>query len=393
MMNSAVPQGFRLAGVRCGLKEKGLDLGLIFGDKAYPAAAVFTTNRMAAVSVLINREQIRAGKARALLVNAGCANACSGPKGEASHRRVVESFSRLAEIPEKEIFLSSTGIIGPPLSDDKIVSALKPLLQSASPEVENFAKAIITTDTVEKISSRTVTWENKTYRVLGIVKGAGMIHPKMATMLAFILTDATVSPAWLKITLARVVPETFNSISVDGDTSTNDSLFLLASGKVPGPGEPAGKKALREGIFQVCHDLADQIVADGEGATRMVRIKVSGAPTRIVARKVAERVATSLLVKTALFGQDPNWGRIAAAVGIASDKIRPGKVTISLGDVTVFSGGQPTSGAADLDSLRQRVSVDPVEISIDLGLGRIELRMTTCDLSEEYVSINASYHT
>jgi glutamate N-acetyltransferase/amino-acid N-acetyltransferase len=394
MKGHAVPLGFSFSGIRCGIKRKGLDLGLILANRPCAAAAVFTTNRMAAVSVAVNRGQVAAGSVRALLVNAGCANACSGPAGAKAHRAVVASFAKEAHLPAREVYLSSTGVIGPVLPVETIVPALPGLLRKASPSgLPDFVRAIMTTDTTQKVASREVCLAGKSWRVLGVAKGAGMIEPNMATMLAFVVTDAPVTAAYLGSTIRRHLPGTFNAVTVDGDTSTNDSLFCLASGAAGGTLTAGAKVALSAAFGEVFLDLAEMIAADGEGATKLVKIEVSGAPTRGVAATVAKGIANSLLVKTALFGGDPNWGRIASAVGASWSGVTPAKVTIAVGGVTVFAKGAPTTAGIDKPSLHPIFTASTVPITVDLGQGKARASVLTCALSRDYVTINADYHT
>lgn len=394
MQGQVVPLGFSFSGVRCGIKRKGLDLGLILADRRCAVSAVFTTNRMAAVSVSINRAQVASGSARALLVNAGCANACSGPAGAKAHRAVVSAFARAARVPAGGVYLSSTGVIGPVLPTETITPALPGLLEAASPSgLGDFVRAIMTTDTTEKVSSRELHLGGRSYRVLGVAKGAGMIEPNMATMLSFVVTDAPVAASWLHSTIRRHLPATFNAVTVDGDTSTNDSLFCLASGAAGGTPTASAKAALSEAFGEVFLDLATMIAFDGEGATKLVLIDVAGAPTRKVAAAVAKGIANSLLVKTALFGEDPNWGRIASAIGASWSGVLSEKVTIAIGGITVFAAGAPTAAGIDKPSLRPVFTARTVPIAVNLGQGKASARALTCDLSRDYVTINADYHT
>ena len=397
--NSSLPLGFSFAATRCGIRKSRADLGVLVAEKAVSAAAVFTTNRVKAAPVLVSREHLSAskGRARALVVNSGNANCVTGAAGLAASRKTAEALARELGCSPKEIQVCSTGVIGVPLPVEKITGALPALVPSCAANAEafgEFAQAILTTDTRPKQAWATCRIGGKTVRVAGCAKGAGMIHPQMATMLAFIFTDAAANPAVLRRLLRQVVERTFNAISVDGDTSTNDTVLLLASGAsgaAPFAIASDDEKRFAKALESVCRKLALEIVADGEGAGHVVEIEVRGAPNDRAARRVAETIATSPLVKTALAGADPNWGRILAAAGRAGVDFDPAKVRVWLAGRLVCRGGTPI--AFDEADVHSRMLEREVSLAIDLGAGQGRARMWTCDFTADYVRINASYRT
>jgi glutamate N-acetyltransferase/amino-acid N-acetyltransferase len=347
---SALPKGFRFAATACGLKKTGaLDLALISSDVPASAAAVFTQNLVVAAPVVLSKKnlQISNGRMRAVVVNAGNANCATGTLGDSVAGRTNDEAARHMLLSPEELFVCSTGVIGVQLPVEKILRALPSLSRNRRASARSFAElslAICTTDTRPKTASASFKMSGKRVHVLGCAKGAGMIHPNMATTLAFVMTDAAIPPALLQRTLREVASRTFNAISVDGDTSTNDTLLVLANGAAGASSIASGSKAHRQfsaALETVCGSLAQQIVADGEGAQRVIEIEVRGAKTESAARKIAETIATSPLVKTAFAGGDPNWGRIFAAAGRSGVRFDPSMVEITMAGIKVLRKGQP----------------------------------------------------
>jgi glutamate N-acetyltransferase / amino-acid N-acetyltransferase len=397
---SALPKGFRFAATACGLKKTGaLDLALISSDVPASAAAVFTQNLVVAAPVTLSKKNLRKskGRMRAVVVNAGNANCATGSQGELVAQRTNEEAARRMLLSSGELFVCSTGVIGVQLPVEKILRALPSLARNRRPSARSFAElslAICTTDTRPKTASGTFKMSGKRLHFVGCAKGAGMIHPNMATTLAFVMTDAAISPALLQRTLRDVVSRTFNSISVDGDTSTNDTLLVLANGAAGAPEVSSGSKAHRHfavALEEVCGSLAQQIVADGEGAQRVIEIEVRGAKSESAARKIAETIATSPLVKTAFAGGDPNWGRIFAAAGRAGVNFDPALVDITMAGIKVLRKGQPL--AFNERAASNRLLAEHVPIVMDLHAGKSHARYWTCDFTAEYVRVNASYRT
>jgi len=397
---SALPKGFRFAATACGLKKTGaLDLALISSDAPASAAAVFTQNLVVAAPVALSRKNLREskGRMRAVVVNAGNANCATGVLGDSvAHRTNQEAARRMLLVPQ-EVFVCSTGVIGVQLPVEKILRALPSLARNRRASARSFAElslAICTTDTRPKTASATFKMSGKRIHLVGCAKGAGMIHPNMATTLAFVVTDAAISPSLLQKTLRDIASRTFNSISVDGDTSTNDTLLVLANGAAGAPAIANGGKAHRQfsaALEEVCGSLARQIVADGEGAQRVIEIQVRRARTDSAARKIAETIATSPLVKTAFAGGDPNWGRIFAAAGRSGVKFDPALVEITMAGIKVLRKGQPLDFNERAAS--NRLLADHVAIVVDLHAGKSHARYWTCDFTAEYVRVNASYRT
>ncbi len=396
---AGLPRGFAYGATHCGIRKKRNDLGVVVAERGVSAAGVFTKNRVKAAPVLVTREHLRAsrGRARAIVVNSGNANCSTGAAGLAASRATARAMARELGCAECEILVCSTGVIGVPLDAGRITGALPALIAeraSATETFDAFSNAILTTDTRAKRSFASCRVGGKTVRIAGCAKGAGMIHPQMATMLAFLATDAAVPPALLSRLLRRVVERTFNAISVDGDTSTNDTVLLLASGDSGAASLRAGTgetEKFAQALERVCSDLSLQIVADGEGAGHVAEIEVRGAPSDRAARRVAETIATSPLVKTALAGADPNWGRILAAAGRAGVPFDPERVRVWMAGRLVCRRGTPVP--FDEADLHRRLLEPKFSLAIDLGAGRRSARMWTCDITAEYVRINASYRT
>lgn len=400
LSEAALPRGFRFAATACGLKKTGaLDLAIVCSDVPACAAAVFTQNLVVAAPVLVSKEHLRAskGRMRAVVVNAGNANCATGAAGHSAAQRTVEEAAKRMGCKPSEMFVCSTGVIGVPLPVEKVLRALPLLARNRRPSARSFAElslAICTTDTQPKTASSSFRMAGRRIHLAGCAKGAGMIHPNMATMLAFLTTDAAIAPALLQKTLCEVTARTFNAISIDGDTSTNDTLLVLANGAAGAPAIRAGSTAHRAftaALEEVCGSLALQIVADGEGAQRVIEIEVRGAKTEAGARRIAETIATSPLVKTAFAGADPNWGRIFAAAGRSGVAFDPARVDITMAGIHVLHRGQPLDFNERAAS--NRLLADHVPIVVDLRAGRAKARYWTCDFTAEYVRINASYRT
>ncbi|HUI43321.1 MAG TPA: bifunctional glutamate N-acetyltransferase/amino-acid acetyltransferase ArgJ [Terriglobia bacterium] len=399
-----IPHGFSFASTACGLKaSKGPDLALITSGEPATTAAVFTTNRVKAAPVLVSQEHLRTSgtEIRAVIANSGNANCATGAAGLAAARATAAAVARELGCKAEQVLVCSTGVIGVPLEAKKIVGAVPGLVksQAGSPEAHaGVARAIMTTDTRAKWAAASCRIGKKEVRVLGCAKGAGMIHPQMATMLAFVVTDAALSPMQAQRALERAAATTFNTVSVDGDTSTNDSLILLANGTAGNPIIRSAGVHLRQfvkALESVCRELALAIVADGEGATRVAEIEVRGSPSEALAAHVARTVASSALVKTALAGADPNWGRILAAAGRAFWPKRVSldysKVEIRVAGILVCRQGQahPFDEAAAHKKMLERY----VPIVLDFKSGSGRATVWTCDFTADYVRINASYRT
>jgi glutamate N-acetyltransferase/amino-acid N-acetyltransferase len=389
------PAGFRAAASACGIKPEGLDLALLVADRSCAAAGVFTTNRAQAAPVVVSREHLAAGRARALVVNAGCANAGTGARGLADAREMAATLARELGCPPAEVLVASTGVIGVRLPMERVRTGIA----SAAVRLEraggdDAARAILTTDTRAKQAGVELKLGGVGVRIGAMAKGSGMIAPNLATLLAFFTTDAAVEAGLLRQALRAAVGDSLNRISVDGDTSTNDTALILASGAASAPAirEPGpGYDAFRDALGEVARELAGLIVRDGEGVTRVAEVRVEGARHAADADRVARTVAESPLVKTALAGGDPNWGRVLAALGRAGVDLDMARVDLYLGDVWVAEGG----AARDYDEAQARRAMleDPVRIRIGLGQGSASGWIWTCDLSHGYVEINAHYRS
>jgi len=397
---NALPRGFRFAATNCGLrKAPNLDLGLIVSDEEVTAAGVFTQNLVQAAPVVLCRQHLRnaASRIRAIIVNSRNANCATGEAGVAAAETTSQALAREIGCDAEQIFVCSTGVIGLPLPVERILNAVPALVKAADRTVEGFSgftRAIMTTDTRPKWAASRCTLSGRTIRLLGCAKGAGMIHPNMATMLAYIVSDAAIAPRLLQRALNLTVRGTFNSITVDGDTSTNDTLLALASGAAANrtiTRPDADYRRFLTALENVCRSLALQIVADGEGATRVIEIEVCGAACDDAARQVASTIAGSSLVKTMFAGADPNWGRILAAAGRSGVKIDPRRANIYLGGILTCRGG--VEHAFSEREVHRRMLRDFVPVRVELGPGRGRACMWTCDFTADYVHINASYRT
>jgi glutamate N-acetyltransferase/amino-acid N-acetyltransferase len=386
--------GFIAGGAKAGIKvTKKPDLALLYSEKPCIAAGAFTTNAIRASSVDWCENHLPSKSIQAILVNSGCANACTGDQGVKDSSSMALLASKAVEVDHDSVLIASTGVIGKALPLDKIEKTLPKLKKVLSTDGGTaFATAIMTTDLVKKESAVKVSSGKASYIIGGCCKGSGMIHPNMATMLAFVTTDVGITPSNLDKIVKRIVNRTFNNLTVDGDTSTNDMVHVLANGMSDVKVTTAADLAVfEEALFTVCNDLCKQIAADGEGATKRVEINVCGALTEDDARKAAKSVANSNLTKCALFGNDPNWGRIACAVGYSGATFSKEKMNINLCGVPVFQNLQPVT--FDAIKLHKLMKEKVVVIDIDLGMGKAKAIAHTCDFSYDYVKINADYHT
>jgi glutamate N-acetyltransferase/amino-acid N-acetyltransferase len=389
--------GFKAAGTAAGIKKHGgLDLALIFSETPATAAGIFTTNRVKAAPVLITKARLRQGMAQAILINSGNANACTGSEGLAAARQTSREAARILNLRKSLVLPCSTGVIGQPLPAEKIMQGLPDLAARLKPEgLAEAAAAIMTTDTRPKTASAQGNIGRAAVTVAGIAKGAGMIHPDMATLLVFVLTDAALNPLVLKGFLKEAADRSFNRITIDGDTSTNDTVLVLAGGQAgnaPLSGSDRASEAFRGMLGEVMQDLARQVVADGEGATRLYRIIVQGAATPLDAKRAAATLATSPLVKTAMAGADVNWGRLMAALGRSGARFDPEKVEIAFGEQVIVRHGQGLGEQAE--ALAQKlILAGPFTVTIRLNSGAFTDYYDTCDLTEDYIKINASYRS
>jgi len=391
-------KGFSFSAVEAGIRYPNrLDLGLIHSDIPCVTAGVFTTSQVKAAPVLLDKDRLKGGYAQAILVNSGCANACTGEKGMEAARVTSALLSMSLGIPETMIQLASTGVIGEQLNLQAFENGIPKLVEGLSPDnFELVAKAIMTTDTVQKIAQRTVKIGDKEIKLLGMAKGAGMIMPNMATMLAFVITDARIVFPELHKSLSHGVARTFNRITIDGDTSTNDMVLVMANGIAENrwiDGDSAeDRKVFQDALEQLLMDLALQIVGDGEGATKTITIKVCGAKEEDEAEQIARTVATSNLVKTAFFGEDANWGRIMAAMGRSGVKFSPDRVDIAFGDAAIVKKGLGLGKEAE-KAATLVLKEKSFTVCIDLNDGKACAEVFTCDFSIDYVKINADYRS
>ena len=401
LSSSNIPRGFTFAATHCGLKKTRLDLGILVSAVPAAAAAVFTTNQVVAAPVVASRQNLRKsrGWSRGIIANSGNANCCTRVDGYPASLSMTEKLAEeLGGVDPVQILVCSTGVIGAPLKVDRILDAVPDLVRSRDAQLatfKDFARSIMTTDTRPKWAAAKCRIGAKQVRLLGCAKGSGMIEPHMATMLAFIATDAAIPPALLSRALKAVVDRTFNSITVDGDTSTNDTVAVLANGesgakKIKNAGS-ADFAAFAAALESVCKSLALAIVEDGEGAQRVIEIEVRGASSDRAADRIARTIANSPLVKTAFAGADPNWGRILAAAGRSGAKFNFELVDISVAGIEVCRGGREYP--FDEITTHEKMLEKFVPIAIDLHAGSGVARVWTCDLTKEYIQINASYRT
>ncbi len=388
------PQGYLAAGVHCGIKPQKKDLALVFSRSPAAAAGIFTTNKVKAAPVLLDAERIRSGRGQAVVLNAGNANACTGEPGLRDAREMGQLAAQALEIPEELVYVCSTGVIGHPLPMDALRRGIPEAARNLGPDGGEAAEAIMTTDTAPKSAAVQIEVGGQIVTLGGMTKGAAMIHPQMATTLAVLTTDAAVVPAVLQAALRRAADASYHRLTIDGDRSTNDTMLLFANGdagvpEITGPGEAL--EAFEGGLTTLCITLAKMIARDGEGATKLIEVVVRGAQSDEDAHRAAMAVALSPLVKTAVYGRSPNWGRVLAAVGYSGAEVQPERTSVRIGPVLVAERGAGTGGREALDEVVRYLDGDEVQIAVDLALGKGEATVWTCDLTEGYVKENAGY--
>lgn len=387
------PKGFKAAGLACGIKASGRkDIALVVSDKICSAAAVFTTNKVAAAPVRISKKHLADGKAQGIVVNSGVANAYTGEQGDLDAVRMARIAGEAAGIDSHDVVVASTGVIGGPLPMQNVEAGIKEAAGKLSEDGGfDAADAIMTTDTFSKEYAVSFEIDGKKVVIGGMAKGSGMIAPNMATMLAFIATDAAVYSETLGDFLKPSIDKSFNSITVDGDTSTNDMVVIMANGESGVEITAESAAVFKEALDQVCIELAKLIVRDGEGATKFVEIDITGAVSDDDAKKAAMSVANSNLVKTAFFGEDANWGRIIAAVGYSGAEVDPDKIDVFYGDEKLIDSG--SIAAYNPDRVDDVLKARDIKVTVNLNIGSGSARVWTCDFSYDYVKINAEYHT
>lgn len=395
-MGVTYPKGFQAAGVKAGIKKSGnLDVAVIYTEKKAAVAGTFTKNAVAAAPVHVSKAVVATHTAHAIVANAGCANACTGAQGETDAAAMQKIAADALGCTSADVIVGSTGIIGQLLPMDKVEqgihAAVKALSADGSVDAGN---AIITTDTYSKAGATSVMIGGKEVRFGIIAKGSGMIRPDMATVLCFITTDADIDGVLLQEALSEVIEHSLNMISIDGDMSTNDMAIVLANGAAENPKitkKNADYEAFKETLLALCQGISEKIAADGEGATKFITVHVKGAKSFADAKTVGMSVANSPLVKTAFFGEDPNWGRVICAVGYAGVPMNPNHTTVTFGGIPVYANG--TGVSYDADALRTVMTAHDIVVEIDLKDGTEEAKVWTCDFSYEYVKINGEYHT
>jgi glutamate N-acetyltransferase / amino-acid N-acetyltransferase len=385
-------QGFVASGVHCGIKPQKKDLALVFSRAPAAAAGVFTSNKVKAAPVLVDMERIRSGQGRAVLLNSGNANACTGEQGMRDAREMGYLTAEHLQLAEDLVYVCSTGTIGVPLPMEAIRRGIPEAVRLLGPDGASAAEAILTTDTVPKTGAVQVTIGGQIVTVGGMTKGAGMIHPLMATTLTVLTTDATVPPAVLQGALRRAADQSFNRITVDGDRSTNDTMLLFANGEAGAPeiaGAGEALDAFQAALNSVTVSLAKAVARDGEGATKLIEVAVAGAQSDEDALRAAFAVANSPLVKTSMHGAGAGWGRILAAVGYSGAEVQPERAMVRIGPVIVAERGILAGGPELIEQAGEHLAGQDVHLMVDLGLGRGEATVWTCDFSEEYVTENA----
>ncbi len=387
--------GFKFSGIKCGIKESGgEDLALIYSETSSVVAGVFTTNKIKAAPVKLALKKIASNKGQAIIINSGNANACTGKQGDKDANEVNTALAKKLGLNKRMVYVSSTGIIGRPLPVNKINKALPELIKDLSPtSIEQAATAIMTTDTFPKFISTRIKINGKIGTIAGIAKGAGMIRPDMATMLCFLFTDIPLNAKPLDAALRKAVSRSLNRLTIDNETSTNDTAMLMSNGSLGNTpltkGSPYYKK-FEDALCDVTYKLSRMIAEDGEGATKIIEVMVKGARSESDEEKAASAVANSMLVKTAIYGKDPNWGRVISAVGASGARLVESKIAIFFNKIKLVSNGIGTNrekSAATLLDGRE------ITITIDLGAGKQSAKVLTCDLTEKYIEINAHYTT
>ncbi|MCM3569451.1 bifunctional ornithine acetyltransferase/N-acetylglutamate synthase [Neobacillus mesonae] len=390
-----LPKGFKAGGLHCGLKRKRLDLGYIVSEVPAAAAGVYTTNAFQAAPLVVTQESMaKENKIQALIVNSANANACTGEQGIKDAYEMQSQFASELGIQNHLVAVTSTGVIGEVLPMEKITTGIKQILNKEHEDVKNFLQAILTTDLVVKHIGVQMTIDGKTVSIGGASKGSGMIHPNMATMLGFVTSDANIAHEDLSNALKEITNQTFNMITVDGDTSTNDMVVVMANGMAGNDQltkDHPDWEVFKAGLKIVCESLAKKIARDGEGATKLVEVKVDGAFSQNAARAIGKSIISSNLVKTAIYGTDANWGRIVTAIGYSGVPIEPMAIKVSLGTIPVFENGLPAP--FNEDEAKKYLEQDTVQIFVDLNQGEFSATAWGCDLTYDYVKINASYRT
>lgn len=387
-----VAKGFKTAGVKTGVKNNSLDLAIIHSEKCTETAAIYTTNQVQAAPIKICKDHLKDGRAQSIVINSGIANACTGSEGIKNAREMAETAAGCLDVDPGEVLVASTGIIGKQLPVSKIKEGIKEAADRLDRNNgEDAARAILTTDTITKQVAAGFEIKGKEVKIGGMAKGSGMIEPNMATMLSFITTDASIDERLLQKALKSAADASFNKITVDGDQSTNDMVAVMASGMSDAPrisaDSPAYKK-FKSALKYVAEELAKMIVKDGEGGTKLIEVDVKGASDSEQAEKVAREIANSPLVKTAIFGESPSWGRIAAAAGSADDNFDSGDLKININGEKVFGPGEKVHQFS-----RDILTEDKINIAVELGIGKASQKIWTCDFSPDYIEINAKYYS
>ncbi len=390
-----LPKGYKAGGMHCGIKRKRLDLGYIVSEVPATAAGVYTTNIFQAAPLLVTQESIaKENKVQAIIVNSGNANACTGEQGLLDAFAMQKSFANELGLQDHLVAVTSTGVIGELLPMEKVLTGIKQLLNQENQDENHFKNAILTTDTCVKHTGVQFKIDGKTVSIGGASKGSGMIHPNMATMLGFVTTDANVAHDDLLAALREITNQTFNMITVDGDTSTNDMVLVMANGLAENTQltkDHPEWQLFKQGLKIVCESLAKKIARDGEGATKLVEVQVNGAYSQNAASAVGKAIISSNLVKTAIYGTDPNWGRIVTAIGYSGVPVEPNAVKVAIGPFTVFENGLPSHFVEE--EVKEYLESEIVKLSVELNQGEYSATAYGCDLTYDYVKINASYRT
>lgn len=386
-------KGFLGSALASGIKRRKKDLALIYSERPAMVAGTFTQNRIKAAPVKLTKKRIKPGWAQAIIINSGNANACTGKQGDKDAYLMSKWVAKALGIPERLVLVASTGIIGRPLPMEKIKQTVPSLVNKLGQSgFRDVAEAIMTTDTSPKLSFIRGKIDNIPFSILGIAKGAGMIMPKMATMLAFFITDIAINQEVLRHTFKNTVSQTFNRISIDGDTSTNDMALIFANGLAKNSPLHIETPAFSEALLKVATELSKMIVKGGEGASKLIEICIEGSPSTEVAERIARSVANSALVKTAIYGGDPNWGRLMAAIGKSGTKIKYQNIDIYFDDICLVKNGCGL-GETSEKGAKAYLGKKEIKIIINLNQGKHKITWYTCDLTPEYVWINAAYHT
>jgi glutamate N-acetyltransferase/amino-acid N-acetyltransferase len=390
-----LPKGYKAGGMHCGIKRKRHDLGYIVSEVPATAAGVYTTNIFQAAPLLVTQESMaKENKIQAVIVNSGNANACTGEQGLLDAFAMQKGFANELGIQEHLVAVTSTGVIGEIMPMDKVNAGIKQILNKMNENEDNFMNAILTTDTCVKHTAVQMKIDGKTISIGGASKGSGMIHPNMATMLGFVTTDANIEQEELLAALRDVTNQTFNMITVDGDTSTNDMVLVMANGLAENKQltkDHPEWNVFKQGLKIVCESLAKKIARDGEGATKLVEVQVNGAYSLNAASAVGKAIISSNLVKTAIYGTDPNWGRIVTAIGYSGVPVEPKAIKVSIGPFTVFENGLPSNFVED--EVKEYLESENVLLNVELNQGEYSATAWGCDLTYDYVKINASYRT